>query len=203
MNNRLIINVLLLILTILEFQKIYLTPEIHEIIGIMLIILLMIHLKQNIYYFHSITKTKDKKLLLITNILLLITFALTIITGLLSSQMIPYINIHQMTTNYLHKILAYITILLISIHLGLNTNKTITSINNKIKNTYLKRAIAIILIILGFISFIEVDFLNHLTGNLGFSSYNINIIVNSLEYISIITAIVIITYYLTTSKKTT
>ncbi|MBE6493722.1 MAG: DUF4405 domain-containing protein [Methanosphaera stadtmanae] len=196
MIKRIIINILLLILTLLEFSKVYLTPEIHEIIGITLIILIIIHLIQNKRYLQSINKTRTGNILFITNILLLITFTLTVLTGLLSSQLIPILNIHQITTNYLHKILAYITLILISIHLGLNLNKTFKKIEDKIRNKKLEQTIKVIIILIGIISFIQLDYLNHLTGNIGFSTNNTNIIINTLQYLSVVLAITLITHQL-------
>ncbi|MBR0472491.1 MAG: DUF4405 domain-containing protein [Methanosphaera sp.] len=198
MTKRIIINTLLLTLTLIEFSKTYLIPEIHEIIGITLIILIIIHLIQNRRYLQT---RQNISILSITNTLLLITFIATIITGLLSSQLIPILNIHQISTNYLHKILAYITLLIISVHLGLNINKMINRADNQIKNKHIKQAISIIIIILGIISFIQLDYFNHLTGNIGFSANNTNLIINILQYLSIVLAITLITHYINNNIK--
>lgn len=195
-----IINILLLILTLLEFSKLYLTPEIHEIIGITLILLLIIHLIQNKTYIKTITQARTQKLLLITNTLLLITFTSTIITGLLSSQTMTILNIHIITSNYLHKILAHFTLTLISIHLGLNIKFILNRIKEKISNKHVQQIIAAIILLLGIISFIQVDYINHLTGNIGFSANNTNILINILQYLSIILSTAIITYYITSDK---
>ncbi|WP_323736359.1 DUF4405 domain-containing protein [Methanosphaera sp. ISO3-F5] len=198
MTKRIIINTLLLTLTLIEFSKTYLIPEIHEIIGITLIFLIIIHLIQNRRYLQT---RQNISILSITNTLLLITFLATIITGLLSSQLIPILNIHHISTNYLHKILAYITLLIISVHLGLNINKMINRADNKIKNKHIKQAIFIIMIILGIISFIQLDYFNHLTGNIGFSANNTNLIINILQYLSIVLAITLITHYMNDNIK--
>jgi len=191
MIKRVIINILLLVLTILEFSKAYLTPELHEIIGILLILLLIIHLLQNRKYIKSISG-KNRKILYFTNILLLITFSTTMILGLLSSQLIPILNIHLIITNYLHKILAYITLIFVSIHLGQNLNKMLYNINIRVK-----QVITVIISIFGIISFMDVDYINHITGNIGFATNNTNIFINSLEYLSIILTIALITHLIT------
>ena len=191
MIKRVIINILLLVLTILEFSKAYLTPELHEIIGILLILLLIIHLLQNRKYIKSISG-KNRKILYFTNILLLITFSATMILGLLSSQLIPILNIHLIITNYLHKILAYITLIFVSIHLGQNLNKMLYNINIRVK-----QVITVIISIFGIISFMDVDYINHITGNIGFATNNTNIFINSLEYLSIVLAIALITHLIT------
>ncbi|MBE6489144.1 MAG: DUF4405 domain-containing protein [Methanosphaera stadtmanae] len=200
MLKRMIVNLLLLVCTLLEFSKVYLTPEVHEIIGIVLLILMVVHVMQNRKYIQSKQKTTFN-ILYVTNILLFVTFITTIITGLLSSQLIPMLNIHTITTNYLHKILAYITFLLISLHLGLNINKIIITFNKKVQNPYLKHSIFIIIIIVGIISFIQLDFFNHLIGNVGFSTNNSNIIINILQYLSILLSITLITNYLDNKIK--
>ncbi len=191
MIKRVIINILLLVLTILEFSKAYLTPELHEIIGILLILLLIIHLLQNRKYIKSISG-KNRKILYFTNILLLITFSATMILGLLSSQLIPILNIHLIITNYLHKILAYITLIFVSIHLGQNLNKMLYNITIRVK-----QVITVIISIFGIISFMDVDYINHITGNIGFATNNTNIFINSLEYLSIILTIALITHLIT------
>ena len=195
MIKRTIVNLLLLICTLLEFSKVYLTPEIHELIGIALLILMIVHIMQNRRYLQSKAKTTFN-LLYITNILLAVTFIATIITGLLSSQLISMLNIHAIITNYLHKILAYIAFILISIHLGLNINNIIIRFNKKVHNIYIKRILFIVIIIIGIISFIQVDYINHLSGNVGFSTNNTNIIINILQYLSILLSITLITNYL-------
>lgn len=62
---KIIIDILLLILMICEYSKVYLAPEIHELVGICLIVLVAIHLSFNRTYFRAIGKGrygKKKKL---------------------------------------------------------------------------------------------------------------------------------------------
>ena len=49
------------------------------------------------------------------------------------------------------------------------------------------------IIILGAYSFIQVDFYNHLTGNLGFGQATGNVFINILEYLCIILMITVLT----------
>ena len=196
MIRRIIVNVMLLILSILEFSRAYLTPEIHEIIGVSLLVLMAIHLFQNRKYAQTMTKGSTRKVLLITNILLLLTFTATIVTGLLSSRMIGILNIHDITTIYLHKMLSYTALLLISVHLGLNMKRIICKYEDKIRNRKIYYILTAVIILLGAYSFIVLDYMNHLTGNVGFSANDTNIRINSMEYLLVVLAIALITYHI-------
>ncbi len=187
-----IVDILLLILMLIEYSKTYLPSEIHEIIGIALIILVVIHLILNKNYLKSINNGKynsRRKALLIVNIVFFISFGLTCLFGILSSHYIlPFLNIENLTIISYHKILAYITLILLGIHLGFNLDKMFKKIGNKTMHL-----IELAIIILGAYSFIQVDFYNHLTGNLGFSLATGNVFINILEYLCIILMITVLT----------
>ena len=116
---KMIVDILLLILMLIEYSKTYLPSEIHEIIGIALIILVVIHLILNKNYLKSINNGKynsRRKALLIVNIVFFISFGLTCLFGILSSHYIlPFLNIENLTIISYHKILAYITLILLGI----------------------------------------------------------------------------------------
>ena len=189
---KIIVDILLFILMITEFSRAYLPSEIHEIIGILLIVLVVIHLILNRNYLKAIPKGKynaKRKLMLIINVCFFVAFFLTVILGLLSSQNIaPFMNIKNLTTVYLHKILSYISLILLGLHLGMNLEKLFRKIE---KNKYVYLIYAII-IISGIYSAIDVDFLNHLIGTYGFSITTNSILINSLEYVSIVVMITLI-----------
>ena len=179
---KIVVDILLFILMLAEYSKVYLPSEIHEIIGICLIILVLIHIILNRNYFKAIWKGKysfKRSFMLIVNVLFIITFSATCITGILSSQdILTVMNIGNMTTVYLHKIFAYASVIVLGMHLGVNLTKLFNKIENKL--------IYVIIIILGAYSFIAVDFWNHLIGNYGFSLVTGNILINTLEYLLII-----------------
>lgn len=194
---KMVVDILLFILMLMEYSKVYLPGEIHEIIGICLIILVILHLILNKKYFKSILKGKyplKRSLMLIINILFIVTFSVTCITGILSSQnILTFLNIGSLTTIYLHKIFAYVSIIVLGMHLGINLTKLFDKIENKL--------IYVAIIILGIYSMIAVDFWNHLTGNYGFSLVTGNIIINTLEYLCIILMISAITNLAVNSKN--
>ena len=190
---KIIVDILMFILILVEFSRLYLPPEIHEIIGIVLIALVIIHLILNRRYIKSIPKGKynlKRSSMLIINVAFMAAFALTSILGLLSNQYtLTFMNIGNLSTVYLHKIFAYLCLIILGLHLGINLNALFNRLGEK-KISYVLYAI---IIICGIYSFIKVDFLNHLLGNSGFGLVTNNLVTNSLEYCSIVLMITILT----------
>lgn len=196
MKKKLIVDILLFILMILEFSRNYMPTLWHEIIGIILLILVIIHLILNINYIKSINNGKynlRRTIMLIINILFMLFFFISMIFGILSSQeILTFLNIKNLNIIKLHKIFAYVSLLLMSLHLGINFSSMFGLIEKKINKIVL---ILLSLLIIGFgiYSFIDLDFWNHITGKYGFSIVTGNIIINTLEYLSIVMSISIIT----------
>ena len=182
---------------LVQYSKAYLPKEIHETIGICLIVLVIIHLILNRKYLKAIGKGKysTKRILeLIVNAGFFTAFFLTCIFAILSSQeILAFLNAKSLTTVYLHKILAYLCIILLGIHLGVNLKRMLKKLEKRLGEKVC-RILYLIIIICGAYSFINVDFINHLSGNYGFSAVTGNILVSSLEYLSIILMITVIVY---------
>lgn len=184
-SKKIIVDILLFILMIIEYSRLYINPTVHEIIGIILIILIIFHIYLNRNYFKSIKKGKynfKRSFKLGVNIAFLVVFLLTCIFGIFSSQ---FLSIGSLTTIYLHKIFAYLSVILLGLHLSFNINPLIAKIPYK-------KAIFPILIIFGIYSLIQVDFWNHLTGRYGFSMLSGNIAINSIYYIGIVLMIIVL-----------
>ena len=182
-SKKIIVDILLFILIIIEYSRLYINPTVHEIIGIGLIILIILHIYLNRNYFKSIKKGKynfKRSFKLVINITFLIVFILTCIFGILSSQ---FLSIGSLTTIYLHKIFAYLSVLLLGLHLSTNINPLMAKIPYK-------KIIFPIFIIFGIYSLIQVDFWNHLTGRYGFSITTGNILINSIYHIGIVLMII-------------
>ena len=182
-SKKMIVDILLFILMIIEYSRLYINSTVHEIIGIGLIILIILHIYLNRNYFKSIKKGKynfKRSFKLVINITFLIVFILTCIFGILSSQ---FLSIGSLTTIYLHKIFAYLSVLLLGLHLSTNINPLMAKIPYK-------KIIFPIFIIFGIYSLIQVDFWNHLTGRYGFSITTGNILINSIYYIGIVLMII-------------
>lgn len=196
MKKKIIVDILMFILILLEFSRIYTGALIHEIMGIILLILVIIHLILNKNYIVNILKTKYKLnnvLMLVINALLICSFLLTIVFGILSSQeTLTFLNIHNLTIVKLHKIFGNISLIIVAMHLGINFNAMFGKITKLIKNNIVNYILGIIIIALGIYSSIKVDFIKHVIGEYGFSIKEGNIIINILEYLSIVMMITII-----------
>ena len=185
---RIIVDVLLLIFMLAEYSRVHLPPEMHEIIGIGLILLVTVHMILNRNYFKAIPRGKysaKRMVELLSTIGFFAVFILTCIFGILSSQeILPFINIKSLTAIYLHKILAYACIILLGIHLGIKLKRMFKKLEKRIGKTIYP--VYLLIMVLGIYSAMQVDFLNHITGSYWFSTVTGNILINSLEYLSII-----------------
>ena len=182
-SKKIIVDVLLFLLMIIQYSRLYLNPTLHEIIGISLIILIIPLIYLNRKYFKILKKGKyniKRSFKLVINIAFLIVFLLTCILGILSSQTL---GIGSLTAIYLHKIFAYLSVILLGLHLSFNINQLLAKIPYK-------KILFPIFIIFGIYSLIHVDFWNHLTGRYGFSITSGNILINSIYYIGIILMII-------------
>lgn len=185
---KIVVDVLLLIFMLAEYSRVHLPPEMHEIIGIGLILLVTVHMILNRNYFKAIPRGKysaKRMVELLSTIGFFAVFILTCIFGILSSQeILPFLNIKSLTAIYLHKILAYACIILLGIHLGINLKRMFKKLEKRIGKTIYP--VYLLIMVLGIYSEMQVDFLNHITGSYGFSTVTGNILINSLEYLSII-----------------
>ena len=188
---KLIVDILMFILMLLEFSRGYMKPIFHEILGISLIVLLIMHLILNKNYIKNIFKGKynfKRITILIINSLFMTTLLLSIIFGILSSQdLLTFLNVGSLTLIKLHKIFAYISLIFLGLHLGINLNKIIS---------FKSKTLSILIIIYGVYSFIKLDIFNHLIGKYGFSMLTDSIILNTIRYLSVILMITIITNYI-------
>lgn len=196
MKKKTLIDILLLIFITLEFSKGYMNPLYHEIFGIILIILLLIHLILNKNYLKNISKGKynlSRTIMLTINTLFMLTFILSLLFGILSSEvLLKSFNIGSFTIIKLHKICAYMSIIIMGFHLGINFNAMFSKITKRIKNKSLLHITKLIIILYGIYSFIRLDILKHILGTYGFSIIEGNILINIFEYLSIVMMIVLV-----------
>ncbi len=209
MKKKLIVDILMFILMILEFSRGFMLPILHEIIGIILFILVIVHLILNKNYIKNISKMKSDVSsisMLIVNISFFITFILSIIFGILSSQdLLKFLNIHNVEIINLHKVFSYISLIILGFHLEINFNVMFGKLFKKINN-YVCYLIQFVIVIYGIYSFIKLDIVKHITGTYGFSIVSGNIFINILEYLSIILMIAFIVnsiYKLIISRRKT
>lgn len=197
---KIIIDIAMLILMILEYSKIYTGQLLHELFGITLFVLFVLHNILNINFYKTLLKGNYNFIRIlntITNIAFLFCMLITIILGIpISQKVFAFFNLKgNMTMIKLHTIFGYLGLVLLAIHLGLHL-KTIFS-RIKFKNNILKIIIfimQIIIVILGIKFMIDTCLLEHLVGKYSFGSFNGNIYISLLENFVIILSISIIFY---------
>ena len=199
---KIFVDIILFILMILEYSRMYMPTIIHEIIGIMLLVLVIIHLILNRAYINNIFKGKysiKRVIMLLINGLFIISFMSSLVMGILSSQdLLVFFNIGNMNIVSLHKITAYICLICIGLHLGINFKAMFGKISTVINNKIVLYLISIIIICFGIYSWIHLDLWKHIIGTYGFSIVTGNLFMNILEYLSIVLMISIIVNYIYT-----
>ena len=197
---KIIINTIMLVLIIMEFSKVYLPSVIHELIGILLFVFVIIHLYQNKNYFKTIfQKNNDRKktALMMVNSVLMLSFLLTMIFGILSSKdLLKFFNIHSIYIVKLHKTISYYCLLFLGMHMGLNYEAMFGKIEKKIKNKMVILIPKIIIVLLGIYSWIKVDFWKRIIGKYGFSKLDKNLLICVIEYVLIVLMICIIVHFI-------
>ena len=121
------VDILMGIAIILEFFS--LPILIHEIIGIALVFLIILHIKFNKNYFKAIPKGKytlKRTIGLIINIGLLISLSITIISGICSSiNSLKNLTFGKYKISHIHKSSSIISLLFLGLHL-LTTRKKLS-----------------------------------------------------------------------------
>jgi hypothetical protein len=116
-NKKIAVDILMGAAIIVEFLS--LPILIHEIVGIGLIFLIILHVKFNKNYFKAINKGKynlKRTVDLIINIGLLISLAITIISGILSSQK-SGLKIRNHKISHIHKSSSIFSLIFLGLHL--------------------------------------------------------------------------------------
>ena len=148
-----VLDFIMVILMALFYKKNVLTIKYHEVSGLIILAIILIHLILNRKWIKAITKkifSKEirlrTKILYLADLLLLIFFIIIIITGILMSKFIFAINMKS--PQGLHYFSSAIALLLVGIHLGLH-REFITSIISNIVSLTNK---IILIVLLSFIT---------------------------------------------------
>lgn len=200
---KIIIDILMIIFMLLEYSKIYTGQLLHEVIGIILFVLFVLHNLLNKNFYKNIFKGKYNFLRTFTTIIIfsfLICMLFTIILGIpISNEVFKGLNLKSnITIRKLHTILGYWSLVILSIHLGLHYKVIFAKLNNKIsKNKILKLVLYIIellIVILGIKFMIDVNLVKHLTGQLLFGTFDGNMFLSILKNFVIVLSIGTIIY---------
>ena len=169
----------------------------HEILGVAVIVLFIIHQILNINYYKGLLKGKYNRLrtaYLIIDILLLIMMIVMIISAIFISQdVFKFLNLgNELIGRNLHNISVYTIYVLIGLHMGLHYNSIIKNKNTRIvANVFL----GLMGLLFGINGFIKKKFIEKITLKLMYPLYSEeNIIVFLLDYIGILLMFVMIGY---------
>lgn len=165
---RIIIDVLMYIIFIVLMGHHITENKIHEILGIVMFILFVIHNLLNIKFYKTIFKGKynSKRLFLTTiDVLLLVCFIGIIISSInISSEIFGFLNIQTKSWGLkLHMLSTSWGFIVMSIHLGLHLNGLINKVNKKMKNStfeYIYYLVLLLLLVYGIYSCIKLNFIS-------------------------------------------
>lgn len=173
-----IIDLAMLITFTLFFNKMVLGMALHEIIGIAIGGVVLVHCGLNFKWIKAITSklfSKDIKLrtriIYILDVALLIDILAIIISGLSISRVVcPWLRLSWLPNlKGVHMFASYLILMIIGIHLGLhwkwvmNTFKKIFNIKESKVLTYIARGLAIIILVFGIYSFTSTNYLARLS----------------------------------------
>lgn len=201
---KIIIDISMLILMLLEYSKLYTGQLVHEVVGIILFVLFLIHNLLNISFYKNLLKGKyniSRSFMTVINILFLFCMIFTIMLGIpISEKVFRFLNLNgNMTIRMLHTILGYWNLILLAIHLGLHFRMIFSKLINKIKDNKLLKIllyiIQLIIVIYGIKTMFDTNLGLYLTGNASFAIPS-NIYLSLFNNLSIILAISVIIFQL-------
>lgn len=125
MNKKIAVDILMFVAIIVEFLS--LPILIHEIVGIGLFFLIILHLKFNKRYFKAINKGKynlKRTIDLIINIGLMISLVITIISGIFSAiKTLKGLKVGNRKISQIHKSSSIISLIFLALHLIITRKK--------------------------------------------------------------------------------
>ena len=177
---RIIIDVLMYIMFIILMGHHITDNKIHEILGIVMFGLFIMHNILNIKFYKTIFKGKyNFKRFFLTSIdsLLLICFIAIIVSSInISSDVFDFMNIQTKSWGLkLHMLSTSWGFVVMSIHLGVHLNSLLNKVNTKMKKStfeYIYYLIFILLIIYGIYSFIKQNYISDMFILSPFKAYN-------------------------------
>ena len=179
---RIIIDVLMYIIFIILMGHHITDNKIHEILGIVMFILFVLHNILNIKFYKTMFKGKyNLKRFLLTSIdvLLLICFIGIIVSSInISSDVFNFMNIQTKSWGLkLHMLSTSWGFVVMSIHLGVHLNPLLNTVNTKMKKStfeYIYYLLFIAFMIYGIYSFIKQNYISDMFVLSPFKVYNFN-----------------------------
>jgi len=196
---KIIIDILMFIIIILLMGYHITNNFMHEILGTTEFILFIVHNLFNIKWYGTIFKGKHdakRNFHIIINLLLLVSFVLTILSGILMSKSLyTFLNFKMAAiSRRVHLIANAWTLVLISIHLGLHLEPVMIRIKNKL-GSRIFNTMRCIIIVSGLIFFISIGVWRDMFGITLFKMFNFseNPAMFYLKYFTMAFAIALVT----------
>ena len=203
---RIILDIIMTCLFIVLMGYYVTDNTVHEVLGTITFVLLIIHNILNIKWYKSIFKGKhnfQRTFHIIINLLLFIAMLGMMISGIMiSSDVFDFLNIKTtMIGRNLHMISTAWGFILMSIHVGFHITGIMNKLNTKMKdNTFQYVYYFILLLLIGFsiYSFISLRLWEEMFVLIHFKffDYEQNTILFYLKYICILIGVLLITYWL-------
>ncbi len=178
---KLLVDVVMIILFLTMYKKRIISIEFHEIMGLLVFAIVLIHLFFNRKLFIASAKKFNKiktktKLRYLVDVILLVDFVLVVITGIMISKVLfsfGYFGIWK----FIHNFLAAFALILVGIHIGLEWDTFYSMVRKVIglpKNPSKTAIIVISLLILvgGAFSMANSSFADWLSGPFTYDSHN-------------------------------
>lgn len=205
MKKKRILDVIMLILLLFLMAYPKTGRNIHEILGLIMLICFILHHIFNWKWYQSIFRGKYstiRKVYIVVNSLLLVNMMILILSGISMARIIPIKIIPISISRQLHMVLAYWSFILMAIHLGLHSQMMIKSMKTKLKNSsdYIKNIVFVIMpyciAALGVVMFIKNQLISYLFMLTHFSYFDesMSIVQFLVEYMFIFALFVILTH---------
>ena len=210
---KIVIDIAMLVIMLLEHSKVYTGQLLHEIFGIILFVLFISHNILNINFYKGIMNgkyTTRRWITLFINIVFLLCMIMTITLGIpISGEVFKNLNLNgNMTIRKLHTIFGYWDIILLSFHLGLHLKMIISRIkssrlnDNKIVK-YISLMVELFIIFLGIKFAVDINLFDHLIGRSSFASNDVNLFMQLIKNFTIVLSISCIVYNMDSIGKKT
>lgn len=171
LKNKLLLDVVMLILLLFLMAYPVTNPLIHEILGIVTLICFVIHHLLNRKWYQTLMKGKlslIKKVYIFINFILLIDILVIFLSGLTMSKLLPFLNFMSIgMARKAHMMATYWGFILMAIHLGLHLQIMLVKIKKYISKQ--SRVVAsiisfipVLLVIYGIIMFIKNQWITYL-----------------------------------------
>lgn len=201
---RIIINILMTIFFITLMGYHITGNKIHEYLGVITLLLVIIHNILNIKWYKNIVKGKynfQRAFLTMIDLLLLIdTIGIAISSVIISSEVFEFLNIQTtMFGRRLHMVTTSWGFIFISAHIGLHLGSVIYKLKDKLKNStfeYVYYFILLAIMLFGGYSFITTRFWENmfLLTDFSFFEFDKSPIIIYLEYVAILIFLAFIIY---------